>query len=76
MSAGGDRRGDCHRQETELGHINQMMDGIEKHHTPPLLVQMDKLGKAIFAIILAMMAALFIFSPVFRGSQWASCCSR
>ena len=27
---------------------------------------MDKLGKAIFAIILAMMAALFVFSPVFR----------
>lgn len=52
-------------QETELGHINQMMDGIEKHRTP-LLVQMDKLGKAIFALILAMMAALFIFSLVFR----------
>jgi P-type E1-E2 ATPase len=43
-------------QETELGHINQMMAGIEKHRTP-LLVQMDKLGKAIFVIILAMMAA-------------------
>lgn len=52
-------------QETELGHINQMMAGIEKHRTP-LLVQMDKLGKAIFAIILAMMAALFVFSLVFR----------
>lgn len=52
-------------QETELGHINQMMAGIEKHRTPPL-VQMDKLGKAIFAIILAMMAALFVFSPAFR----------
>ncbi|MGF6422456.1 magnesium-transporting ATPase (P-type) [Lelliottia sp. 489] len=52
-------------QDTELGHINQMMAGIEKHRTP-LLVQMDKLGKAIFAIILAMMAALFVFSLVFR----------
>ncbi|HFD7668063.1 cation-transporting P-type ATPase [Enterobacter kobei] len=52
-------------QETELGHINQMMAGIEKHRTP-LLVQMDKLGKAIFAIILAMMAALFVFSLAFR----------
>ncbi|VFS37733.1 P-type HAD superfamily ATPase [Enterobacter cancerogenus] len=52
-------------QETELGHINQMMAGIEKHRTP-LLVQMDKLGKAIFVIILAMMAALFVFSLVFR----------
>ncbi|MCI1031066.1 cation-transporting P-type ATPase [Raoultella terrigena] len=52
-------------QETELGHINQMMAGIEKHRTP-LLVQMDKLGKAIFVIILAMMAALFIFSLALR----------
>jgi potassium/sodium efflux P-type ATPase len=52
-------------QETELGHINQMMAGLEKHRTP-LLVQMDKLGKAIFVIILAMMAALFVFSLVFR----------
>lgn len=47
--------------DTELGHINQMMQEIEKHRTP-LLVQMDKLGKAIFALILAMMAMLFIFS--------------
>ncbi|PTM35192.1 carbonate dehydratase [Enterobacter cloacae] len=52
-------------KDTELGHINQMMAGIEKHRTP-LLVQMDKLGKAIFVIILAMMAALFVFSLVFR----------
>ena len=52
-------------QDTELGHINQMMAGIEKHRTP-LLVQMDKLGKAIFAIILAMMAALFVFSMLLR----------
>lgn len=51
--------------DTELGHINQMMSGIEKHRTP-LLVQMDKLGKAIFAIILAMMAGLFIFSLLLR----------
>ncbi len=35
--------------DTELGHINQD-DGGEKHRTP-LLVQMDKLGKAIFIII-------------------------
>jgi magnesium-transporting ATPase (P-type) len=47
--------------DTELGHINQMMQEIEKHRTP-LLVQMDKLGKAIFALILAMMVMLFIFS--------------
>ncbi len=52
-------------QETELGHINQMMAAIEKHRTP-LLVQMDKLGKAIFVIILAMMVALFFFSLALR----------
>jgi magnesium-transporting ATPase (P-type) len=51
--------------DTELGHINQMMSGIEKHRTP-LLVQMDKLGKAIFMLILAMMAALFVFSLALR----------
>ncbi len=51
--------------DTELGHINQMMADIEKHRTP-LLVQMDKLGKAIFIIIPVMMAALFVFSLLFR----------
>ncbi|MBD4425265.1 hypothetical protein GUG96_07450, partial [Xanthomonas citri pv. citri] len=42
-----------------------MMTEIEKHRTP-LLVQMDKLGKAIFALILAMMLGLFIFSLLLR----------
>lgn len=51
--------------DTELGHINQMVSGVEKHRTP-LLVQMDKLGKAIFVIVLGMMAALFIFSIALR----------
>lgn len=51
--------------DTELGHINQMMADISKHRTP-LLVQMDKLGKGIFIIILVMMAALFVFSILFR----------
>ena len=52
-------------EATELGHINQMMTEIEKDRTP-LLVQMDKLGKAIFALILAMMLGLFIFSLLLR----------
>jgi len=52
-------------QETELGRINQMMADVEATRTP-LLVQMDKLGKAIFVIILAMMAALFVFSVLLR----------
>ncbi|MEH0884566.1 cation-transporting P-type ATPase [Enterobacter sp. UNJFSC 003] len=51
--------------DTELGHINQMMSDIEKHRTP-LMVQMDKLGKAIFITILVMMVALFVFSLIFR----------
>ncbi|BDA13467.1 carbonate dehydratase [Aeromonas caviae] len=51
--------------DTELGHINQMMSAVETHRTP-LLVQMDKLGKAIFMLILAMMAALFVFSVLLR----------
>ncbi|VDZ82618.1 cation-transporting P-type ATPase [Kluyvera intermedia] len=51
--------------DTELGHINQMMSDIEKHRTP-LMVQMDKLGKTIFITILVMMAALFVFSILFR----------
>lgn len=51
--------------DTELGLINQMMADIEKHRTP-LLVQMEKLGKAIFILILVMMAALFVFSILFR----------
>ncbi|STT85224.1 cation-transporting P-type ATPase [Klebsiella pneumoniae] len=50
--------------DTELGHINQMMVGIEKHRTP-LLVQMDKLGKAIFILILVMM----------RRCSSLACCS-
>ena len=51
--------------DTELGHINQMMSAVETHRTP-LLVQMDKLGKGIFMLILAMMAALFVFSVLLR----------
>ena len=52
-------------QATELGRINQMMADVETNRTP-LLVQMDKLGKAIFVIILAMMAVLFVFSVLLR----------
>ncbi|MEB4677378.1 cation-transporting P-type ATPase [Enterobacteriaceae bacterium G50] len=52
-------------QATELGRINQMMADVQTLRTP-LLVQMDKLGKAIFVIILAMMAVLFVFSVLLR----------
>ena len=52
-------------KDTELGHINQMMSDIEQQRTP-LLVQMDKLGKAISVIILGMVVVMFIFSLLFR----------
>jgi len=52
-------------KDTELGHINQMMSSIEPQRTP-LLQQIDKLGKGIFALILLMMAFLFVFAFILR----------
>src|SRR5471032_356772 len=52
-------------KETELGHINQMMSEIKPQRTP-LLQQIDKLGKGIFALILLMMAFLFVFAFILR----------
>ncbi|OQP30644.1 cation-transporting P-type ATPase [Pantoea latae] len=57
--------------DTELGHINAMMSHIETARTP-LLVQIDKLGKAIFALILLMMAGLFVFGYLLRDIPLAS----
>ncbi|QGY31911.1 cation-transporting P-type ATPase [Pantoea cypripedii] len=51
--------------DTELGHINEMISSVKEVKTP-LLVQIDKLGKAIFFIILLMMVALFIFGYILR----------
>ncbi|WP_432322407.1 cation-transporting P-type ATPase [Yersinia enterocolitica] len=51
--------------DTELGHINQMMSAVEATRTP-LLQQMDRLGKAIFILILVMMAFLFVFAFILR----------
>ncbi|WP_112197265.1 cation-transporting P-type ATPase [Rahnella sp. NRRL B-41462] len=52
-------------KDTELGHINQMMSSITPQRTP-LLQQIDKLGKGIFALILLMMAFLFVFAFILR----------
>lgn len=52
-------------QETELGHINTMIAEVEQLRTP-LLVQIDKLGKAIFTIIFFLIAVLFLFSISLR----------
>lgn len=51
--------------ETELGHINEMISSVKEVKTP-LLVQIDKLGKAIFFIIVLMMVALYIFAWLLR----------
>jgi magnesium-transporting ATPase (P-type) len=45
-------------QQTELGHINQMMVEVKAQLTP-LMQQMARLGKGISMLILAMMALLF-----------------
>ena len=58
-------------RNTELGHINDMMGNIETAKTP-LLLQIDKLGKAIFAAILLMMAGLFVFGYLLRDIPLAS----
>nr|MBA2813984.1 carbonate dehydratase [Candidatus Pantoea persica] len=52
-------------RDTELGQINTMMNLVETAKTP-LLVQIDKPGKAIFALILLMMAGQFIFGYLLR----------
>lgn len=51
--------------DTELGHINQMIDTIADQRTP-LLQQMDRLGKGIFILILVMMLFLFVFAFLLR----------
>lgn len=58
-------------RDTELGHINDMMSDIETAKTP-LLQQIDKLGKAIFAAILLMMGGLFVFGFLLRDIPLAS----
>jgi magnesium-transporting ATPase (P-type) len=45
-------------QQTELGHINQMMVEVKAQLTP-LMQQMARLGKGISLLILAMMVLLF-----------------
>ena len=50
---------------SQLGHINQMMNDIQGHRTP-LLEQIDKLGKNIFIVLLVMMAVLFVIGFFIR----------
>ena len=53
-------------ENSQLGHINQMMNDIQGHRTP-LLEQIDKLGKNIFVVLLGMMAVLFVIGFFIRN---------
>lgn len=51
---------------TELGKINQMLSGIDQMQTP-LLRQVDKFGRLLAMVILAMSAATFVLGVWLRG---------
>lgn len=55
---------------TELGHISEMISTVETQRTP-LLQQMDRLGKSIFMLILAMMVLLFLFAFTMRDMPFS-----
>lgn len=51
---------------TELGKINKMLAGIQ-NLTTPLLRQIDRFGRVLALVIIAMSAATFILGTVWRG---------
>ena len=51
---------------TELGKINRMLSGIQSL-TTPLLRQVDRFGRALAAVILALSAATFALGTLLRG---------
>jgi len=51
---------------TELGKINQMLSGIRQLATP-LLRQVDRFGRILALIILAMCVATFVLGTLWRG---------
>ena len=51
---------------TELGRINQMLSGIEAMSTP-LLRQVDRFGRSLAMVILAVCALLFLVGTLWRG---------
>jgi len=51
---------------TELGKINQMLSGIDQMQTP-LLRQVDKFGRLLALVILALSAATFVLGVWLRG---------
>ena len=51
---------------TELGQINRMLAGIP-NATTPLLRQIDRFGRALAVVILAMAALTFVIGTLWRG---------
>ena len=51
---------------TELGKINQMLSGIRQLATP-LLRQVDRFGRILALVILALCAATFVLGTLWRG---------
>lgn len=52
--------------DTELGKINTMLSGIESA-TTPLLQQIDRFGRGLAVVILAVATATFFFGTLVRG---------
>ncbi len=52
--------------DTELGKINTMLSRIESA-TTPLLQQIDRFGRGLAIVILAVAAATFVFGTLVRG---------
>lgn len=55
---------------TELGRINQMLSSIESMSTP-LLRQVDRFGRTLAVVILAVCAVLFLVGTLWRGHSAA-----
>ncbi len=54
---------------TELGKINQMLDGVQILETP-LLRQIEKFAKALTAVILIVSALAFVYGRVFLNQEF------
>ena len=55
--------------DTEIGKISQMLGAIAPL-TTPLLAQINRFGRQITVVALAVAAALFVFAVMVRGYDW------
>ena len=55
--------------DTEIGQISQMLGAIAPL-TTPLLAQINRFGRQITVVALAVAAALFVFADMVRGYDW------